>query len=827
MRPHDDEPPDPNELPFPEPETLDAVPHVETPTYKPMVCSFPRSLSSDDLKGTPAPDLGVKSVDSLTKWVVMFGLTCVTYWAPEDASEEIVVAKASTSIGLSPSGWRIRRGDKWNIYCSDSSNVPKASIHFGNIELRGKVEPTYSNDQLIRAAQSQLDIVGTWKVRSSHWEDHVHHIECEQVDDEELHRPLPEESEVYFNFDGCIRKASLPKGADQTAQAIKAQELFQETRLCGPIQHAGDHWEIALTRPRLFPITIIYKGESTKIWCDNTSYKSIQEEANRVFGRKFNLERKIEQPGLVFEADIKKSSKRPPPAESTKTRSLGKTKVASPSVAHMRSAGPHPLDNRAVISMPLPGKGGINVTIIFPTLETTIYNVNISEAATREEILTLMSQRTKLPKIHDDYVEMAPLDWFEKKRLMIKYQYPRPTLSAIDVVSRHTFLSGFDPTKPVFIGTDGACSGNPGPGGWGTIICQGQVAVELHGPDPVTSNNEMELRAIDEALKLLPEDFKGYIVIESGSKGCIDIMRGRGQRWKKDNYVNLRGNRVKNEKFVDSIISRIEFLAVEYRKVQGHSNDPWNDRADALAVMGRDEAASWPQCSFDVIMPDKASIPFRARAIPPKSTRTELFESFAHETHRRLPPSNEFQCYDSKAEPRTGDWTSGHYSFVHNSQPPPVVGAQPNPAQAPDPTVNRSVQYGVFNGKGICFTPTMKMDCSKVSIDRMIQEFNRAVSGFGNEVRFFVGIEETDTKNQETPRKQSQPSRSHSSSKNRRTLDRNPMESFRHWRKSTLPPRKLEGPRRNQFTPALQDLHLPEVPHPGNTDYVGKSLSSK
>jgi hypothetical protein len=208
----------------------------------------------------------------------------------------------------------------------------------------------------------------------------------------------------------------------------------------------------------------------------------------------------------------------------------------------------------------------------------------------------------------------------------------------------------------------------------------------------------MELRAIDEALKFLPEDFKGYVVIESDSKGCLDTMKGRGQRWKKDNYVNLSGNKVKNEKFVDSIIGRLESLTVEYRKVDGHSGDPWNDRADALAVMGRNEAASWPQCSFDVIMPNKASIPFITRAIPPKTTRAELFEAFSHETHMRLPPPHEFQCYDSKAELRQGDWISGRHSLVHNSQPPPVVGAQPNPAQAPDPTVDRPAQFGVFNG---------------------------------------------------------------------------------------------------------------------------------
>jgi hypothetical protein len=189
-------------------------------------------------------------------------------------------------------------------------------------------------------------------------------------------------------------------------------------------------------------------------------------------------------------------------------------------------------------------------------------------------------------------------------------------------------------------------------------------------------------------LKLLPADFKGYVVIETDSKGCMETMIGRGQRWQRDNYVNLRGNKVKNAGFVDSIIERLKTLTAEYRKVQGHNGDQWNDRADKLAVIGRDEAAAWPQCSFDVIMPNKASIPFTVRSIPPKSTRAALFEAFSHETHLRLPPATEFQVYDSKAELRTGDLVSRHYKFVHNSQSPGAAGAQPSPAQAPDPAVN-------------------------------------------------------------------------------------------------------------------------------------------
>jgi hypothetical protein len=131
----------------------------------------------------------------------------------------------------------------------------------------------------------------------------------------------------------------------------------------------------------------------------------------------------------------------------------------------MRSVGPQPLDHRAAISRPLPGKGGIQITVIFPTFGSTLYNVDVPEASTRYEVMAIVSQKTKLPILHDDFFAMAPLDWFEKKRLTIQYQYPRPSLDALDSVSRQAFLDGFDPTYPVLIETDGACSGNPGPGG--------------------------------------------------------------------------------------------------------------------------------------------------------------------------------------------------------------------------------------------------------------------------------------------------------------------------------------------------------------------------
>jgi hypothetical protein len=157
------------------------------------------------------------------------------------------------------------------------------------------------------------------------------------------------------------------------------------------------------------------------------------------------------------------------------------------------------------------------LNFIFPELNTTIHNAQLAESATREKIMAFIHHQKGLPIIHEDYLECAPLDWFERKRLLVRYQVNRRDLSTLDIVPPETFLAAFDPTIPVWIETDGACPGNPGPGGWGYIMHQGDIAVEAHGPDPNTTNNEMELQAIAEALDLLAKDFKGYVIIESDS----------------------------------------------------------------------------------------------------------------------------------------------------------------------------------------------------------------------------------------------------------------------------------------------------------------------
>jgi hypothetical protein len=221
-------------------------------------------------------------------------------------------------------------------------------------------------------------------------------------------------------------------------------------------------------------------------------------------------------------------------------------------------------------------------------------------------------------------------------------------------------------------------------------------------------------------------------------------MCGQGKRWQIDNYILLKGNRAKNKGFVDRITTRLQSLQGQFLHTEAHKGDPWNERADEPARMGRDAAASWPHCTFDVILENKAKIPFKPRQIPPDISTSNLLSMLASETNTKLPALSSISVYDSKGLVLVGDFTSGHYSLVHDSQPPPSAGAQPNLAQAPDPVVVKPVQYGVFTGKGVSFTPTRAIDSSKITMSQMIAEFNRAVPEFGNEARFFVSKDEVD-----------------------------------------------------------------------------------
>ena len=142
----------------------------------------------------------------------------------------------------------------------------------------------------------------------------------------------------------------------------------------------------------------------------------------------------------------------------------------------------------------------------------------------------------------------------------------------------------------VVIYTDGACKGNPGPGGWGAILRSGKLEKELFGGELDTTNNKMELLAVIEALAALkrPCNVTLYLDSQYVRKGITEWIHG----WKKKNWRTAGGDPVKNVdlwKRLDEIVSNAGHK-IDWRWVKGHAGDPGNERADALANMGVEQA---------------------------------------------------------------------------------------------------------------------------------------------------------------------------------------------------------------------------------------------
>jgi len=135
----------------------------------------------------------------------------------------------------------------------------------------------------------------------------------------------------------------------------------------------------------------------------------------------------------------------------------------------------------------------------------------------------------------------------------------------------------------VKIYTDGACKGNPGPGGWGVILIHEKGNKELYGFVPETTNNRMELIAPIMALMSLKKSCK--VIIHSDSAYLINSMtKGWVYQWKKDNwYKGKPKEAVKNAELWQMILTLSELHDISWIKVKGHSTDVLNNRADELA----------------------------------------------------------------------------------------------------------------------------------------------------------------------------------------------------------------------------------------------------
>jgi ribonuclease HI len=142
----------------------------------------------------------------------------------------------------------------------------------------------------------------------------------------------------------------------------------------------------------------------------------------------------------------------------------------------------------------------------------------------------------------------------------------------------------------VVIYTDGACKGNPGPGGWGAWLKSGATDKELFGGELDTTNNRMELTAVIEGLAALKRPCKVLLYLDSQyvRKGITEWIRG----WKAKGWMTASKQPVKNVELwqrLDKLVAEGGH-EIEWRWVKGHSGDPGNERADMLANKGVDKA---------------------------------------------------------------------------------------------------------------------------------------------------------------------------------------------------------------------------------------------
>jgi len=141
----------------------------------------------------------------------------------------------------------------------------------------------------------------------------------------------------------------------------------------------------------------------------------------------------------------------------------------------------------------------------------------------------------------------------------------------------------------VTIHTDGACSGNPGPGGWGAILEWNGSKKEIKGGERDTTNNRMEMMAAIRALKSMKRDVDKIILITDSvyvRDGITKWIHG----WKKKGWKTANKKPVKNVELWQELDALNQRLPVEWRWVKGHNGDPGNERADELAREGLEEA---------------------------------------------------------------------------------------------------------------------------------------------------------------------------------------------------------------------------------------------
>ena len=137
--------------------------------------------------------------------------------------------------------------------------------------------------------------------------------------------------------------------------------------------------------------------------------------------------------------------------------------------------------------------------------------------------------------------------------------------------------------KNVILYTDGACSGNPGPGGYAAILIYKGMEKEISGGEPNTTNNKMEIMAVVKGLEMLKEPCN--VTIYSDSAYVVNsIEMGWIFNWQKNNWKKKDKSSVKNIELWEEMLKLLKIHNVKFVKVKGHSDNEYNNRCDKLAV---------------------------------------------------------------------------------------------------------------------------------------------------------------------------------------------------------------------------------------------------
>lgn len=142
-------------------------------------------------------------------------------------------------------------------------------------------------------------------------------------------------------------------------------------------------------------------------------------------------------------------------------------------------------------------------------------------------------------------------------------------------------------SQRIEIYTDGACRGNPGPGGWGALLIAGGKRKTLHGGDAETTNNRMELTAAICALNAL--NGRQSVVLHTDSRYVMDGIREWLPNWKRRGWKTAAKKPVKNQDLWQALDEAVQQHDIQWVWVKGHAGDPGNEMADALANQGIDE----------------------------------------------------------------------------------------------------------------------------------------------------------------------------------------------------------------------------------------------